>query len=86
MTPSLIAACVWAIAANVMAMIPSRRGHWPQAVALIVTGIPLLGWVTWSNGPFWGLVVLAAGASLLRWPLWFLWRRLRGPRGGAPAE
>jgi UDP-N-acetylmuramate--alanine ligase len=28
----------------------------------------------------------AAGASMLRWPLWFLWRRLRGPRGGAPAE
>lgn len=77
MTPSLLAACLWAIAANIAAMIPSRRNHWPQAVALIVTGIPILGWVTWQNGPFWGMAVFAAGASVLRWPLYHLWRRLR---------
>lgn len=78
MTPSLVAACLWAIAANLAAMVPSRRNHWPQAFVLIATGIPILGWVTWANGPFWGLAVLAAGASLLRWPIFRLWQRLRG--------
>ena len=41
-------------------------------------GIPLLGWITFENGPFWGLIALAGGASILRWPLIFLFRRLRG--------
>lgn len=77
MTASLVAACLWAIAANLAAMIPSRRNHWPQAMVLIATGIPILGWVTWTNGPFWGLAVLAAGASLLRWPIFRLWQHLR---------
>jgi hypothetical protein len=36
---------------------------------LIATGIPLLGYVTWQTGPVWGLICLAAGASVLRWPL-----------------
>jgi hypothetical protein len=74
---ALAAACLWAVAANIAAMLPSRRNHWPQAVVLIATGIPILGWVTWSNGPYWGLLVFAAGASLLRWPLFRLWRALR---------
>lgn len=74
---ALAAACLWAILANVLAMMPSRRRHIPQAVFLIATGIPILGWVTWANGPIWGLIVLLAGMSVLRWPLLFLWRRLR---------
>jgi Protein of unknown function (DUF2484) len=77
MTGSLIAACVWAILANLIALTPSRRGHWPAAWGLIAVGIPLLGWVTWQNGPLIGLVVLAAGASMLRWPVVYLWRWAR---------
>ena len=49
MNLSLIAACLWAIAANVAAMFPSRRKHWPAAIFLIVTGIPILGWVTYDT-------------------------------------
>ncbi|MFN3971913.1 MAG: DUF2484 family protein [Gemmobacter sp.] len=81
MTASLVAACLWAIAANIAALIPSRRNHWPQAMALIATGIPILGWVTWTNGPFWGLAVLAAGVSVLRWPVFHLWRWMRRRAG-----
>jgi len=77
MSASLIAACLWAIAANVLAMLPSRRSHWPQAFALIAAGIPILGWVTWQNGPLAGLIVLVAGMSVLRWPLIYLGRWLR---------
>lgn len=66
---TLLLACLWAVAANVAGMLPSRRSHWPAAVVLIVTGIPLLGLVTWQHGPLAGLIALGAGASILRWPI-----------------
>ena len=74
MTFSLILACVWAIAANVLAMIPSRDNHWTRAYVLIVLGIPLVGFVTYENGPWVGLFVLVAGMSVLRWPVRYLLR------------
>lgn len=60
--------CLWALAACLVGMGP-RRYHWPAAWALIATGIPLLGYVTLMMGPWWGLLALVAGASVLRWPL-----------------
>jgi hypothetical protein len=79
-TTSIILACVWVVVANVLAMLPSRRNHWPQAWALIALGIPLLGYVTYENGPWIGLLALFAGASILRWPVRHLlaWARRRG--------
>jgi len=74
MTISLILACVWAILANVIAMFPSKRAHWPAACGLIVLGVPLLGYVTYENGPWIGLIVFAAGVSILRWPVIYLGR------------
>ena len=67
MTPILLAA-LWAVAATVLALMP-RRTHRPGAMVLIATGIPLLGWLTWSHGPLAGLIALTAGAALLLWPL-----------------
>jgi hypothetical protein len=80
MTLSLAAAALWAVTATVIAMFPSRDHHWRAAYILIAIGIPLLGWVTFEAGPFWGLLCLGAGASILRWPLIYTWRWLR--RGG----
>ena len=77
MIAPLTLACLWLIAANVIAMLPSRDHHWRAAYALIVVGIPLLGWVTWQAGPVWGLILLGAGACILRWPLVYFWRWLR---------
>ena len=77
MTPSLVAAALWAVAANLIALLPSRRKHWPAAWGLIAIGIPILGWVTLQNGPVVGLIVLAAGVSILRWPVRYLLRWLR---------
>ncbi|MFP4274007.1 MAG: DUF2484 family protein [Paracoccaceae bacterium] len=76
MTLSLILACLWAVAANIAAMIPSRDNHWRRAYALIVLGVPILGYVTYENGPWVGLAVLVAGMSVLRWPVFYLWRRV----------
>ncbi len=87
MTPSLIAALLWLVLANVIAMFPSRDHHWRAAYALIAVGIPLLGWVTYVNGPLWGMLLLAGGASILRWPLIHLVRWLRRKKGDRePAE
>ncbi len=74
MSISLILACIWLVLANVLAMVPSRRSHWPQAYGLIALGVPLVGYVTYQNGPWIGLLALAAGASVLRWPVYFLAR------------
>lgn len=76
-TLSLTLAAVWALAANVLAMIPSRDNHWTRAYVLIALGIPLLGYVTYENGPWWGLAVLLGGMSVLRWPVIYLGRWLR---------
>ncbi len=78
MTLSLICAFLWFITANVAAVIPSRDHHWTRAYVLIVLGIPLVGWVTYQNGPWIGLACLAAGASVLRWPVIHLGRWVRG--------
>lgn len=85
MNLSLLMACGWGVAANVLAMIPSSDNHWSRAYVLIAIGIPIVGYVTYQNGPIWGLLILGAGASVLRWPVRYLWRWVSGKfqRGGA---
>jgi hypothetical protein len=80
---SLILACAWAVVANTLAILPSRDKHWRAAYGLIAVGIPLAGFVTYQNGPWVGLAVLAAGMSVLRWPVIYLGRWVRRiGRGG----
>ena len=74
---AIAAACLWLILANVIAMFPSRDHHWRNAYALIAVGVPLLVWVGASAGWLMAAVFLAAGASVLRWPVVFLGRWLR---------
>ncbi|MFT7596160.1 MAG: hypothetical protein ACI8R4_003494 [Paracoccaceae bacterium] len=78
MSLSIILAALWALSANVLAMLPSRDNHWRRAYILIAVGIPILGYVTYENGPWVGLIVLLAGMSVLRWPLIYLTRWVRG--------
>lgn len=77
MTPALIAALLWLVLANLLAMLPSRDNHWRRAYLLIALGVPILGLVTWQNGPWVGLIMLLAGMSVLRWPVIYLLRWLR---------
>lgn len=74
MTVSLILACLWGVLANVLAIVPSKDNYWRRAYMLIGLGIPILGFVTYQNGPWIGLLVLAAGMSILRWPVIYLGR------------
>ena len=73
---SVLLAGLWVLAATAIALMPQRT-HWPGAVVLILTGVPILGYLTWQNGPLAGLIGLAAGASVLRWPLFYLGKWLR---------
>lgn len=81
MTLSLVLACLWAVAANVLAMLPSRNNYWRRAYLLMALGVPILGFVTWQNGPWIGLLVLAAGMSVLRWPVIHFGRWMRRKLG-----
>jgi hypothetical protein len=82
MSLPLVLAFLWLILANVLAMIPSKDGHRARAVFLIIIGVPLVGWVSWVNGPVVGLLLLAAGVSVLRWPVLFLLRWIKRRIGG----
>lgn len=85
MSWSLVLAFVWLISANMLAILPSKDNHWRRAYALIALGVPLLGWVTYENGPWIGLICLAAGASVLRWPVRYFGRWMKRKTLG-PAE
>lgn len=85
MTLSIVLAAVWAVLANVLAMLPSKDNHWRRAYFLIGIGVPILGFVTYQNGPWVGLLVLFAGMSLLRWPVIYAARWI-GRLGKSPAE
>lgn len=75
---SIIVGCSWLIAANVIAMFPSpKRQHWPSAYVLIAVGLPLLLWMLNENGTWIALLFLAAGGSVLRWPVRYLFRWLK---------
>lgn len=81
MSLSLMLACGWLVLANVIGMFPSKHKHWPAAFGLIAIGLPLLGFVFWQDGPWIGLVVFAAAASILRWPVRYLMRWMTGVFG-----
>lgn len=74
MSWSIVGACVWLIVANVIAMFPSKRKHWPAAYVLIAIGLPLLVWVYSENGFWVALFALIAACSILRWPVRFALR------------
>lgn len=82
MTLSFLAACLWALIATLIALGP-RRFHWPAAWVLIASGVPIVGWVTYESGAILGVLVLIGGMSVLRWPVIYLLRRLRGQSGPA---
>ncbi|MEC8630612.1 MAG: DUF2484 family protein [Pseudomonadota bacterium] len=77
MNLAFVLCCVWLIVANVIAMFPSRRKHWPAAYALMSVGMPLVAYVIWAEGIWWALLFMALAASVLRWPLVFALRWVR---------
>ena len=60
---------LWLLAANLAALVSCPIRHNRAALALVVVGIPILGWITWLYGPVLGVLSLAIGCAALRWPL-----------------
>ncbi len=77
MNLSFLFVCLWVVLAFVLQMIPSKDNHWRRAYFLIIIGIPLVGWVTKENGPVLGLLAVAIGTSVLRWPMIYMARWVR---------
>lgn len=77
MSLSLILACFWLVLANVIALFPSKKKHWPAAYVLMTFGLPLLGFVFWENGIWIASVVFIAAASILRWPVRYFIRWIK---------
>ncbi|OJI95645.1 uncharacterized protein DUF2484 [Planktotalea frisia] len=78
MSTSLVLALLWLVTANVIAMFPSKDHHWRNAYMLIGLGVPLLGLVFWQNGVWVALLVLLAAMSVLRWPVIYLVKWVKG--------
>ncbi|WP_116133841.1 DUF2484 family protein [Tropicimonas sp. IMCC34043] len=75
MSLSLVLAAAWTVA--VVASAPCAVEHSGRMILLayVAAGIPLLGYMTYQNGPVAGLLGFAVGAVILGHPL----LRLRGP-------
>lgn len=77
MIDPLILIGLWVVLAFVMAAFPSNDNHWRRAYVLIAVGMPMLFWITWRDGFLMGVLALIVGGLVLRWPVYFLWRRFR---------
>ncbi|WP_293447819.1 DUF2484 family protein [Planktotalea sp.] len=78
MSLSLILALLWLVTANEIAMFPSKDHHWRNAYVLIGVGVPLLAWIWYQNGFWIALIVLVAAMSVLRWPVIYLVKWVKG--------
>lgn len=73
MTYSFLLICVWALIANVIALFPSKRHHWPAAYALLAFSVPMMAVIIYEND---GLLIAAAiliWISTMRWPIRYGW-------------
>ncbi len=77
MTLSLGLFCLWAVTANLLAMFPSKRHHWPAAYFLLVTGLPLIVLVFRENPHWVSALVFLLWCSVLRWPILYGGRFLK---------
>jgi hypothetical protein len=77
-TASLFAACLWALAATVTALLPMRM-QYPPGLTLLFLAPPLLVWIGFSNGLWVGLLGTLGFLSMFRRPLIYFGRRALGP-------
>lgn len=79
MSIALIFACVWVLAATLVALLPMRRQLVP-GVALLIAAPVLIGVIWVQHGIWFGLPAVFAFLSMFRRPLWHLYRRVSGEK------
>ena len=75
---ALIALCLWVVGAWVLMVTLTAKQSWPAAYGLIAVGVPLTIWLGWSMGWLWALLGVTVMALVLRWPLRYFGRWLKG--------
>jgi len=85
MTPSLIAASLWVVAATLVAFLPIRRQILP-ATLLGLAGLAILVWIGVEKGWVWTILGLLGFASLFRNGFKALPALLRGEKIEIPEE
>jgi hypothetical protein len=73
---SLILACLWVLAAAIVALLPMRFQYVP-GLALLILSVPLAVFVGVEVGWVWVVLVVFAVLSMFRRPLMALVRHLR---------
>lgn len=85
MTPSLIAGFFWVLLGAVTAMLPMRHQKWTGLPLLLAA--PVLIGMIWHDYGFWvAAIAVFAFLSMFRYPLRYLWKRLRGEAVDLPQE
>ncbi|WP_298297309.1 DUF2484 family protein [uncultured Litoreibacter sp.] len=83
MSPSLILAALWAVAATLVALLPMRYQYVP-GVTLLIAAPFLIGFIGYEHGIWFAALGLAAFASMFRNPLIYFYRRARGEKPEIP--
>ena len=75
---AIAALCLWVVAAWLLMVTLTARQSWPAAYGLIAVGVPLVAWLWVADG--WAAALLGLGVmgAVLRWPVRYAWRWLRG--------
>ena len=85
MTNSLIFGFIWVLAGAFTAMLPMRYQKWTGLPLLLAA--PVLIWLIGADYGWWAAAIaLLAFGSMFRFPLRYLWKRLRGQEVELPAE
>lgn len=77
MSLALTLVCLWVVASALVAMLPMRF-HWRFGLPLLIASVPLIGFIGYTHGWIWALVVLAAVVSMFRNPLRYFAKRALG--------
>lgn len=83
MTPSIIIAALWVVAATVTALLPMRRQFLPGVTLLLLAPV-LIIWIGIDFGWIVGVLAAAAFVSMFRNPLRYFYARARGENPELP--
>ncbi|WP_371171024.1 DUF2484 family protein [Aliiroseovarius sp. 2305UL8-7] len=77
MSPALITAALWVVAATIVALLPMRR-QFPPGLALLIAAPVIIIWIGATHGWLWAILGLAGFLSMFRRPLWYFARKAMG--------
>ena len=83
MTPSIIIAALWVIAATITAFLPMRRQYIPGITLLIAAPVIII-WLGYDYGWLLAIAATAGFISMFRNPLRYFYARARGQNPQVP--